>query len=352
MVVAVLLALHDKLVVVPGQEDDRMERLHIFVIGLAVEFSLLLACDCVVTHESAVVLVAVEFKEIDGLAVGTPCRIGEIAVCRVTGLEIDTCTFLQVVDAQRHFVHLLTRHRIFLRCRCGDDTRLAFLQAFAGRRYRDQREVGDHTLVHACEKQFCAVRTPEGAFVPTEFVAVDALSVDDVARAVVGEGQRLACPVEHTELMIADVGCALGRGTVVAGDHRTLDLARPDQPSGLEIIECAALAVVDQRPTLVGKGEGNIVERMDLLALSATLLLYVAELEERLLLSRLRVDEGTLFRVELDGLVTPPGRPTVLGGHLMIVLSAEVQILKRKLLEVCRFLLCSCCECGHGQENT
>ena len=55
-----------------------MQGLYIFVARLAIEFSNALARCGVVRHEAAVVLVAVEFEHIDGLAIGTPGNVGEV----------------------------------------------------------------------------------------------------------------------------------------------------------------------------------------------------------------------------------------------------------------------------------
>ena len=89
VVVAILAALHDKTVVVPRQELDRMTWFYIFLIGLAIEFACLLAGFCVVGSQTAVVLVAVQFEHIDGLAVRTPCDVGEVAVGWIASLQID-----------------------------------------------------------------------------------------------------------------------------------------------------------------------------------------------------------------------------------------------------------------------
>ena len=43
------------------------------------------------------------------------------------------------------------------------------------------RIVGHHALIHAVEGEALSVRTPEGAFLNTEFVAVDTLSIDNLA---------------------------------------------------------------------------------------------------------------------------------------------------------------------------
>ena len=89
MVVTILAGLHDETVAVPRQELDRVARLHVFLVGFAIEFACLLAGLCIVGSQTAVVLVAVQLKHIDCLAVRTPCDVGEVAVCRIASLQID-----------------------------------------------------------------------------------------------------------------------------------------------------------------------------------------------------------------------------------------------------------------------
>ncbi len=89
VVVAILAALHDEAVAVPRQELDRVARLHIFLVGLAIELAGLLAGLCAVGSEATVVLVAVQLEHIDGLAVRAPCDVGEVAVGWVASLQID-----------------------------------------------------------------------------------------------------------------------------------------------------------------------------------------------------------------------------------------------------------------------
>ena len=48
VVIAVFLTLHHKLVVVPRQKLDRVQRFYVFVAGLAIQLSHFLACDSIV----------------------------------------------------------------------------------------------------------------------------------------------------------------------------------------------------------------------------------------------------------------------------------------------------------------
>lgn len=104
MVVAVLLALHEELGVVPWQEHDRMLRLNILLIGFAIKFACLLACSSIVAYKTAVVLVAVELEHIDSLVVWTPCYVGEITVGWVACLKIHGIACLCVEYANSHLM--------------------------------------------------------------------------------------------------------------------------------------------------------------------------------------------------------------------------------------------------------
>ena len=54
--------------------------------------------------QAAVVLVAVQLKHIDGLVVWAPCDIGEVAICRVAGFQIDGLSGEAVEYAYGHLV--------------------------------------------------------------------------------------------------------------------------------------------------------------------------------------------------------------------------------------------------------
>ena len=151
VVVSVALALHDEEVVVPGQEAYGVHGFHVFRAGFAVEFRCASARSCVVADQPAVVLVAVQFEHVDGLAVGTPCDVreidGTVVVLGVgrdrTGirLQVDGRSGLHVIDAYGHLVRRLARHRVFVGHQFGyarDDVHL--------------RIVSHHRLVHAVER--------------------------------------------------------------------------------------------------------------------------------------------------------------------------------------------------------
>ena len=133
-----------------------------------------------------------------------------------------------VVDAKRHLVACLTRHGIFVRVGLG----------YARTRLRRDIRVGDvnlwiighHRLVHAVEGELLSVRAPEEASVDAKLITVHALSVYNLARAVVRELSRrahglsaVACGgLSHVELPVLDVsqracGIAEVRGLCARG---------------------------------------------------------------------------------------------------------------------------------------
>ena len=72
MVEAIALAPHDELAAVPGEERNGMLRFHILVRILGIERAQFLACQGIISIERAMVLVSVELKEIDCLAIRSP----------------------------------------------------------------------------------------------------------------------------------------------------------------------------------------------------------------------------------------------------------------------------------------
>ena len=115
MIVAVALTLHNKLRSVPWNELNRMRGLDILTIGFAIDFGNLVSGCCVVGYESAIVLIAVELEDIDGLLVWTPCNIGKVAVGRVAGFQIDNLLGFHVINAHSNLMRRFTCHGIFSR---------------------------------------------------------------------------------------------------------------------------------------------------------------------------------------------------------------------------------------------
>ena len=156
MVIAVLLAHEYELFAVPRQEGDGCLRLDILVVSFAIQFGDGFAGSGIVAHESAVVLVAVEFKHIYDIADRIPGYIGKVAVGGVAGFEIERVARDNAVHPNADNVRGLPSHRVFLGCRLGD-----IFCGVGGFRYINQWIVGHHTLVHSIESEACAGGIPE-----------------------------------------------------------------------------------------------------------------------------------------------------------------------------------------------
>ena len=249
-----------------------MQGLYVFVAGFTIEFSNAFACCSVVRHEAAVVLVAIEFEHIDGLAIGTPGNVGKVDGAGVSDriadhaaigcLEIDGLVGIDVIDAYRHHMGVHACHGIFVRlvgCLAGEDVHL--------------RIVRHHALVHAIEGQSRAVWTPECAFVDTKLISVYGRTVHHTTATVSRQLVFLALGVNDIQLMVLD--------------------NRRGFPFTLAIV------------ILVG-GQGTDV------------------------LAGVPVDEETLILVDAYQFVVPPGIPLVLRLQSLIAFATEVQFFERK----------------------
>ena len=83
------------------------------------------------------------------------------------------------------------RHRIFYRRFCGN----ACVDV-------NERIVGNHALVHAVESQTLSVGTPECAFIYSEFIAVYALSVNNLPASVGCKLSGFAFAVGNKQVVI------------------------------------------------------------------------------------------------------------------------------------------------------
>ena len=89
MVVAVFLALVDKLSMIPRQEQDGLLRLHIFGMRFFDKRGHQFAGLAVVSAKFCMILVTVQLYEIKTLSVGCPTDIGEITVGRIAGIQVN-----------------------------------------------------------------------------------------------------------------------------------------------------------------------------------------------------------------------------------------------------------------------
>ena len=161
-----------------------MTRLYILLIGLAIELASLLASLCAVGCQATVVLVAVQLKHIDGLAVWTPCDVGEIAVCWVASLQIDGLAGHAVEHAHSYLVRCLACHRILVWCRLGAAGLCLRMIEVINLRDIHLWIICHHALVHAIEGEQFAVRAPEGTLADAELIAVNTLTINDFSAAI------------------------------------------------------------------------------------------------------------------------------------------------------------------------
>ena len=195
VVVSVFLTLHDKLLIVPWQEYNRMHGFHIFVACLAIELLLFVVCCGIITHELAVVLQSVEFKHINRLTVRTPCYVGEIAVGRVAGVEILHPAGCAVVDTHSHLMACHSEHRVFVGFVCSHSLEGVHLGI-----------IRHHGLVHTIECKPISVGSPEDTLFNTEFIAVNRLSIHNLSCTVGGELLTLSLSIRYPQLVVLYVG--------------------------------------------------------------------------------------------------------------------------------------------------
>ena len=127
------------------------------------------------------VLVTVQFNDINAFFVRTPADIGKITVGRVAGFQINCFLGRRIVDADSHFVAGHSCHRILVRLQCRYAGGGIYLWI-----------IGYHAFVHAVESKQISFRTPESTFRDTKFLTVYTLSAYDAFRFV---GDLLRFPV-------------------------------------------------------------------------------------------------------------------------------------------------------------
>ena len=250
VVIAVFLALHDKLAAIPGQKDDGVLRLDIFVGGLTIEFCDLLARCSMVADEAAIVLSAVQLLHIDCLSIRTPGDVREIAVCRIACLQIDCLFGLQVIDA---YSHLMTRHACHR----------IFVGLIGGAAWEDIHLwiVGHHALVHAVEGQPLSVGTPEETFHDAKLIAVYGLSIHNLATAV-SRKLLLLTVCQYIKLMVCLLESQCPGSLVPFHERGQSSGLRPFYLLGLEIVQQLALGVVEQYEWLFRVGVARIHRRV------------------------------------------------------------------------------------------
>ena len=225
--------MHEELVAVPWQELDGVEWFYVFITGFPIELSYFLASRSIVADQATIVLIAIQLKHIEGFPIRSPCNIGEIdGLCigdgitdhaAVRGLQIDSLVGVNVVNANSHDVSIHTCHRIFVRLISGTTREDIHL-----------RIVCHHRLVHAIEGQTLTIGAPESSFVNAKLIAVNTLTIDNLATSVSSQLVLLALGVSHKQLMTLNISSSPGGFVPIVGSL-TRDAVLPDGLMGLEI---------------------------------------------------------------------------------------------------------------------
>ena len=369
VVVAILAALHDEAAVVPRQELDWVTRLYILLIGLAIELAGLLASLCAVGSEATVILVAVQLKHVDGLAVRAPCDVGEVAVCRVASLQIDGLACHAVEHAHSYLVRCLACHRILVWCRLGAAGFCLRMIEVINLRDIHLWIISHHALIHAVEGEQFAVRAPEGTLADAELIAVNILTIYDRAAAVCRDLEivrlLLSCHsivgyVEgaHIEVAALQIGECILLGVRLQQVLAIFKFHLAQQLMLLEVDGVGLAAIAYHHDALSCKRELSVVEGsyLDVLGRSNPLV-DIVDTEEFCLLSGSLVYEIACLDVLMDEFISPPGAPAVLCHHVAVVVAAEVQVFQCEgfLALLCRnhalSLYLGCIHCHHGNHS-
>ena len=278
---------------------------------------ILLARECIVAEELHEVLVAVELEDIQLLSVGCPGEVGHVVRQRLGILQPDGLPGGDVVDSHADVLRLLARHGIFVHVGGGyalGDVHL--------------RIAGDAALVFLVEGQSLSVGAPEESAGDTEFVATDAVAVDDVVVAV---GRQLpACAVGCLDI---DVGAyavghvpALGVPDELAGSF--LDLSSPFHSLALEVNQDDFLGRLQLHDGQGGVGELHI--RTGPHHLLAEDGIEVVGREEGALPFAIRKDAHRLLHRQLHGHLSPPGGEHILRLEVPVGGASSEQVVQRK----------------------
>ena len=224
--------------------------LHILGVRLVIERVKAITCQGIIGHEIHHILVTVALHHIDDIAVGIPRDVGEIAVGGITCLEVDRIARGHIQHTNGHQMGCLSRHRVFLGGRSGNH-----VSAIIQFRNSNQGIIGHHALVHTVEGQACSLGIPEQTTLDAELVAVNALAIHQVTRAVAGHLTGVAGGIGYIEVIILDKGCCTALLVPLASLCVIVDGLPPFHLARLEIHEHVVLAVPCQHQGLVGIGE-------------------------------------------------------------------------------------------------
>lgn len=268
-----------------------MLRLHVFGMPFLQQHLQQHARLRVVSAELGAILVAVQLYQEEAFPVRRPREVGEVAVGRVSGVQIDRLMGGRVVDAHLHPVTGHARHGI------ADGVQFAHP---CGDVY--QRIFRHHPFVHAVEGEEVAGRTPEGAFRDAELVAVHALSADHAERFV---GDPAAV---YVEVVLHGIGQVKAfRAQVVVGGGFFGQVVSAGQLTGAPVINGKLLGHGQQQLFFPGPRQTHAVEvRQFFQSRLFQGAVHRFSGDEQGLFSALGVDGFQLVYVGLDADISPP----------------------------------------------
>ena len=223
----------------------------------------------------------------------------------------------------------LSRHGIFLGSRCRDHVS-AVIQFGNG----NQGVVGYHALVHAVKRQTRALRIPKQSALNAELIAVYALAIDHIARAIAGHLARVAPAIGDKEVIILDKRCGTALVVPFCGLRIVLNDLPPLDLSIFEVDEHTFTAGINHHQRFVGIGERCHAQALDLQRISVQACPFV-ELstgKQHFFLAVLCIYGPTSISREANQLVSPPHESAVFGYHVPVIGTAEVQVFKGELL--------------------
>ena len=287
---AIFLALVDELAVIPRQENDRVLRLYILVALLFKKSGRQFACFNIIPAQLGMILIAVQLDQIKALFIRRPTDVSEIAIGRVSGIEIDTFAGSGVVDAYFYLVAGHPCHRVADVVDFGN-----------GSCDIDQGILGYHTLIHPIEREQIARGTPESSFLNSEFVAMNRLAAYDTFRFV-GYG-----PIVHIQIVAYGIGYMSRFRVIISIGTFLWQWTCADNLTVVEIVYDVFIRQGDQHKAFLWPWETDIVEVLQLTVISGfqRLVYYVAG-GERCFFSVFRVYHEHCFYSRFDTLVTPP----------------------------------------------
>ena len=114
MNVSVLLALIDKLRVVPREEYDRVQRLDILLVSFLDKDGFPGSRCRIVAYQLRMVLISVELDDVDFLFIGAPADVCQVTVYRIARFKPYSLACCRVEDSYRDNVARHSRHRVFV----------------------------------------------------------------------------------------------------------------------------------------------------------------------------------------------------------------------------------------------